>query len=364
MAAKQRGDQIEETAAGLAKLHREGRHRDATRIFKFLWGQYYNGKLARRYGHATHDKCPLCSLPDSCTHIGAGCPALAPHYLLRHQAAVQAVHVFIRQSEKGAGAILGNPLTLVACDGGGEAAASKDPTLRTLAGLEAHATSRQGPPRDSDPSLCLKECIHAPKYLPEWVLPKAVHDRLLAEGAGLAPDIVYARGVPNLCPPPPNSFNPCHCSLLLVEVGYCQDLRLDSKEQMKLGKYDSLVTALRERWGRVTLVGIPLGIGGTVSSSTAQELALALCLKRPNLQSAHRSTTEATHGADKSEDEAGEVDARALRATRKALKSLAKTLRSLAQAHLLHIMKARVCKMLDEEKPTRGGDAGAPSVIK
>ena len=364
MAAKQRGDQVEETAAGLAKLHREGRHRDATRIFKFLWGQYYNGKLARRYGHATHDKCPLCSLPDSCTHIGAGCPALAPHYLLRHQAAVQAMHVFIRQSEKGAGAILGNPLTLVACDGGGEAAASKDPTLRTLAGLEAHATSRQGPPRDSDPSLCLKECIHAPKYLPEWVLPKEVHDRLLAEGAGLAPDIVYARGVPNLCPPPPNSFNPCQCSLLLVEVGYCQDLRLDSKEQMKLGKYDSLVTALRERWGRVTLVGIPLGIGGTVSSSTAQELALALCLKRPNLQSAHRSTSEATHGADKSEDEAGEVDARALRATRKALKSLAKTLRSLAQAHLLHIMKARVCKMLDEEEPTRGGDAGAPSVIK
>ena len=91
---------------------------------------------------------------------------------------------------------------------------------------------------------------------------------LLSEGAGLAPDIVYARGVPNLTPPPLHSYTPRQCSLLLVEVGFCQDLRLQTKEQLKLGKYEALVQALQRRWGRVKLIGIPIGIGGTVSGET------------------------------------------------------------------------------------------------
>ena len=38
-------------------------------ILKFIYGQLYNGKLAYRYGLAPTDACPLCGLPDSCTHI-------------------------------------------------------------------------------------------------------------------------------------------------------------------------------------------------------------------------------------------------------------------------------------------------------
>jgi len=40
----------------------------STRL-KFLYGQLYNGKLAKRYGNAPIDDCPLCHKPDSCTHI-------------------------------------------------------------------------------------------------------------------------------------------------------------------------------------------------------------------------------------------------------------------------------------------------------
>jgi hypothetical protein len=36
-------------------------------IIKFLYGQFYNGKLAYRYGYGPNDACPLCPehLPDA-----------------------------------------------------------------------------------------------------------------------------------------------------------------------------------------------------------------------------------------------------------------------------------------------------------
>ena len=42
---------------------------EGTTLLKFLYGQLYNGKLAKRYGHTPIDACPLCHIPDSCTHI-------------------------------------------------------------------------------------------------------------------------------------------------------------------------------------------------------------------------------------------------------------------------------------------------------
>jgi ribonuclease HI len=38
-------------------------------LLKFIYGQSYNGKLAKRYGHVATDECQLCHKPDSCTHI-------------------------------------------------------------------------------------------------------------------------------------------------------------------------------------------------------------------------------------------------------------------------------------------------------
>ncbi len=43
--------------------------KEGTILLKFIYVQLYNGKLAKRYGHAPTDKCPLCHKPDSCTHV-------------------------------------------------------------------------------------------------------------------------------------------------------------------------------------------------------------------------------------------------------------------------------------------------------
>jgi len=46
-----------------------------TNIIKFIYGRLYNGKLAKRYGHAPTEKCPLCHRTDSCTHLAGECDA-------------------------------------------------------------------------------------------------------------------------------------------------------------------------------------------------------------------------------------------------------------------------------------------------
>jgi hypothetical protein len=70
---------------------------------KFIYGQLYNGELAKRYGHAPTDECPLCHTPDSCTHIARECPYHKALTISRHNAACQLVHVAIRISAKGGG---------------------------------------------------------------------------------------------------------------------------------------------------------------------------------------------------------------------------------------------------------------------
>jgi hypothetical protein len=41
-----------------------------------------------------------------------------------------------------------------------------------------------------------EEGVAIPRYIPAWVLAQEDLDRLIAAGAGVAPDITYARGVP------------------------------------------------------------------------------------------------------------------------------------------------------------------------
>ena len=47
--------------------------KEGINILNFIHRQLYNGKLAKRYGHAQTNECPLCHLPDSCTHIAGEC---------------------------------------------------------------------------------------------------------------------------------------------------------------------------------------------------------------------------------------------------------------------------------------------------
>jgi hypothetical protein len=46
---------------------------EGTIILKFLYGQLYNGKTVKRYGHSPTDEFPLCHQPKSSTHIAGEC---------------------------------------------------------------------------------------------------------------------------------------------------------------------------------------------------------------------------------------------------------------------------------------------------
>ncbi len=65
------------TATVGATLHTRFREysKEGTNLLNFIHGQLYNGKLAKRYGHAPTDECPLCHHPDSSKHIARECKA-------------------------------------------------------------------------------------------------------------------------------------------------------------------------------------------------------------------------------------------------------------------------------------------------
>ncbi len=61
--------------------------KEDTNLLQLFYGQLYNANLANRYGHATTDECPLCHLPDLCTHIAGKCEAQKKLHINRHNAA-------------------------------------------------------------------------------------------------------------------------------------------------------------------------------------------------------------------------------------------------------------------------------------
>ena len=133
-----------------------------------------------------------------------------------------------------------------------------------------------------------------PSYLPNWVLPQHSSDLLRQHNHGVAPDLVYARGVPNLPNLDPTSIDKSSCSLLLIEVGFSSDLNLKSKLADKTSKYQPLLKELRKDWGSVSLVCIPIGHAGTMLGETAVHLAQALATRRPGLIGGKRKTTDDT----------------------------------------------------------------------
>ena len=266
--------------------------------------------------------------------------------------------------------------TCVLRDGGAVPLADRDVNLQQAAAKAASRAHWDGSAEDRrsvDPSLCIRDLVHppqgqaaldesvsAPRFLPDWLLANADQQRLIQSGHGVAPDIVYAKGVPNLRDPPDNSYNPAQCVILLVEVGFCQDLRLQAKEHLKLCKYAPLLEALSLRWGRVLLVGIPMGIAGTASVSALGQLAEALCtLRPPPLQAGggrprpHRQPGVQAQPEHADGREEVQVDMGALKAARRELKAVTRHLRSLAQEHLLHILRARTCCLTAGARPSQ-----------
>jgi len=88
-------------------VHKKPTHSpwEGTALLKFICGQLYNVKLAKRYGHAPTDKCPLCHMPDSCTNIAGECLDHEAMRISRHNVACQLVHAAIRKTAKGGGAL-------------------------------------------------------------------------------------------------------------------------------------------------------------------------------------------------------------------------------------------------------------------
>ena len=74
-------------------------------ILKFIYGHLYNGKLAYRYKLAPTDACPLCGLPDSCTHIDGECKSHNNKFISIHNASCQLTHAAIRTAFDGGGTI-------------------------------------------------------------------------------------------------------------------------------------------------------------------------------------------------------------------------------------------------------------------
>ena len=125
----------------------------------------------------------------------------------------------------------------------------------------------------------------AHRYTPAWALPQDEIDGLMAAGAGAAPDIIYARGVPADLPLDIDAFNKKDCTLILFEVGFCRDLGCHQKYAEKTDKYLSLLTGLRKYWGRVEFVCIPIGHAGTTLIDTVNDFAAALAKVRPSIAS-------------------------------------------------------------------------------
>ena len=336
---------------------------EGTSVLKFLYGQLYNGKLAKRYGHTLTDACPLCHKPDSCTHIAGEFQAHDALRISRHNAACQLIHAAIRKTAKGGGALHSAPdLVLIMADTGvqpmttGEDIQSLSPTPEE----HTHHRVPETPSHDwlapiptameislrrrtdvsQDPrytkwgrsaSTSDEECIKAPSRLPDWILPQEDTRMLFEAGHGTAPDLIYARGVPDSPDPDPNTFDRTQCTLIIIEIGFCRDFGCVEKLEEKSSKYAPLLAALRRYWGRVEFIAFPIGHAGTTLTRTLHQLTTSFSTVRP-------ITGRPSTGAG--------VTSLAMDHNAKAhdytlFKSLLDSLTDLAQARLLGIIRNR-----------------------
>ena len=72
------------------------------------------------------------------------------------------------------------------------------------------------------------------------------------------------------------NFDKKACTLILIEIGCSRDLGCDEKHTEKIEKYSPLVAALKQYWGRMELVAIPVGHAGTTLTRTLDHLTATL----------------------------------------------------------------------------------------
>jgi ribonuclease HI len=289
-------------SAGIQSRASSGRHSQARTLIKYLWGQQYNGKLAFRYGHADNDLCPLCGFPDSCTHMGSGCPEMKGSYIKRHNDIVRLLAGLFTTSPIGASAIHTNPVLLYMDAGSMESPLPPDFEVTVEAHRALHDQWKAFLPNDGlnthtntrleDVSIDMqavraaidRQFANTPdavdrrgRCLPEFILPPAIAQALHARGCGTCPDLIFADGFPDL-PVPAHLLDAARlkANLFLIEVGAAADLRLPEKREQKQTYYQPLLDALSEFWGTVTLIIVPVGNAGSMLQVTLDELAAAI----------------------------------------------------------------------------------------
>jgi hypothetical protein len=109
----------------------------------------------------------------------------------------------------------------------------------------------------------------------------------------MAPDLIYASGVPDSPSPDPTSFNKKLCTLIVVEIGFCKDLGCEDKLEAKTNKYIPLIAALKKHWGSVEFIAFPIGRAGTTLMPTLNHLTVAFSTASPRVE--RTGATRATY---------------------------------------------------------------------
>jgi hypothetical protein len=162
-------------------------------------------------------------------------------------------------------------------------------------------------------------------------------------GHGTSPDLIYARGVPDTPFPDPTSFDMKHCTLNVVEIGFCRDLGCDIKIDKKTEKYSPLIADLRRYWGRVDFIVVSIDHAGTTLTRTLDHLTAAFSIVRPTVE-----RSRANRGAP-----SPATDHNAMIHDYSLFKSMFASLTDLAQFRLLGIIRNK--KRLVDALPVRNG---------
>ena len=81
------------------------------------------------------------------------------------------------------------------------------------------------------------QCTAAPRRIPDWVLSREEIQELYSAGHGTASDLIYAKGVSDSPHPDHTSFHKKACTLIVIEIGFCNDLGSNIKLEAKTKKY-------------------------------------------------------------------------------------------------------------------------------
>ncbi len=98
-------------------------------------------------------------------------------------------------------------------------------------------------------------------------------ETLFRAGHGTAPDLIYAKGVPDTPSPDPSTFDRKKSNLIFIEIEFCQDFGCQKRLQEKTAKYGPFVAALKTVLGKVEYVAVLIGHAGTTLQETPRHFA-------------------------------------------------------------------------------------------